>query len=96
MARIAWSREALNDLSRLRDFLVEKNPRAAIMAIAAIREGVLMLERFPAAGRMTPSGGPKMREWLIPYGNTGYVVRYEIDGDRVRIAAIRHMREGRL
>jgi plasmid stabilization system protein ParE len=87
--------EALEDLSRLYAFLVTKSPGAATNAIAAIRHGVLELERFPAAGRLTPTGGPRQREWLISYSNSGYVVRYEIDGDTVIVAAVRHMRENR-
>ena len=95
MARAAWSLEALEDLSRLYAFLVTKSPRAAIEAITSIREGILELAQFPAAGRLPPTGDPRQREWLIFYSNSGYVVRYEIDGDSVTIAAIRHMRENR-
>jgi plasmid stabilization system protein ParE len=95
VARITWSREALRDLSRFHDFLLEKNPRAAADAVAAIRESVGMLEKFPAAGRMTATGDPSIREWVVPFRNAGYVLRYEVDGAKITIAAIRHMREGR-
>jgi plasmid stabilization system protein ParE len=33
------------------------------------------------------------REWVIAFGDSGYVARYRIDGDVVTILAIRHQKE---
>jgi len=35
----------------------------------------------------------EFREWLIDFGDSGYVARYHIDGDAVTILAIRHQKE---
>jgi plasmid stabilization system protein ParE len=93
MRRANWSAPALADLSRLRDFLFAKNPRAATEAITAIREAVQFLEQFPAAGRLVFTDDPHVREWIVPFSNAGYVLRYGTDGDRVTVLRVRHMRE---
>ncbi len=36
---------------------------------------------------------PDYREWLIPFGQAGYLVLYRLDGDCVVLLAIRHGRE---
>jgi plasmid stabilization system protein ParE len=33
------------------------------------------------------------REWAIPFGASGYLVIYRIDGEKVVILRVRHMRE---
>lgn len=33
------------------------------------------------------------REWVIPFGDSGYVARYRIEGETVTILAVRHQRE---
>lgn len=30
------------------------------------------------------------REWLVDFGDSGYVVRYRIDSDAITILAVRH------
>lgn len=35
----------------------------------------------------------EFREWLIGFGNSGYIVLYRFDGDRVSILAVRHQKE---
>ncbi|ALQ96008.1 plasmid stabilization protein (plasmid) [Xylella fastidiosa] len=32
-------------------------------------------------------------EWLIDFGDSGYVAHYRIDGDTVTILAVRHQKE---
>jgi plasmid stabilization system protein ParE len=36
---------------------------------------------------------PEYREWLIDFGDSGYVAMYRLAGDRVVILAVRHQRE---
>lgn len=88
-----WTPNAQANLSRLRDFLIEKNPGAAQRAIAAIRDGVKMLEEFPRAGRPAEGEEGGVRDWIIHFGRQGYKVRYLNDEGRIVILAIRHMRE---
>ena len=33
------------------------------------------------------------REWIIDFGDSGYVARYCIDSERVTILAVRHQKE---
>jgi plasmid stabilization system protein ParE len=33
------------------------------------------------------------REWVIDFGDSGYVARYRIDADRATILAVRHQKE---
>ncbi|MEZ0472915.1 hypothetical protein [Luteimonas salinilitoris] len=35
----------------------------------------------------------EFREWLIGFGNSGYVALYRFDGDSVSILAVRHQKE---
>jgi len=34
-----------------------------------------------------------MREWLIDFGNSGYVALYRIEGNTISILAVRHQKE---
>jgi plasmid stabilization system protein ParE len=52
------------------------------------------LQDFPYACRKAGEGhDPFLRELLIGFGGTGYVVLYRIDEDTVTVAAVRHQRE---
>jgi len=93
MARVIWAPQAFGDLVRLRRFLATENPRAAMAAMAAIRRRVQDLVLFPHSGRFVHEGDESLREWLVPFSNSGYVVLYEVRGNDVTIARVRHMRE---
>lgn len=84
---------AIRDLQRLRDFLRPKNPDAARRAGEAIRQGVRILGAQPRLGRMVDDLPEEFREWLIDFGDSGYVARYHVDDDAVTILAIRHQKE---
>ena len=80
-------------MQRLRDFLQPKDADAARRAGQAIRQGVMMLGRYPRMGRMVEDLPEDYREWLIDFGDSGYVARYRVDANAVTILAIRHQRE---
>lgn len=44
-------------------------------------------------GRLVDGLPEQYREWLIEFGDSGYVARYRIDGDTVAILAVRHQKE---
>ncbi|MGH8209670.1 MAG: type II toxin-antitoxin system RelE/ParE family toxin [Steroidobacteraceae bacterium] len=92
MAQVVYSRRALADLERLADFLREEAPRSAVAAISVIVDGVNILARHPLVGRRCEPG---LRELVISYGKTGYVVLYSLEAreDVALILAIRHQRE---
>ncbi len=92
MARITYAPAAVLDLERLRDFLAEHDPEAALAAAEAIVEAVSVLERHPLIGRPAEAG---MRELVIARGRAGYVALYDWLEliDTVVILAVRHQRE---
>jgi plasmid stabilization system protein ParE len=93
MPRLIWTDRALVDMGRLAQFLRPKSPRAAKAAIDAIRQGVRLLEAFPEAGRPVDNMEPVYRELPIGFAASGYYVYYRVDGDMVRILAVRRARE---
>jgi len=93
MPRVIYVPAAIRDIERLRRFLRPMSPDAARRAGEAIRQGVKMLGAHPRIGRLIEDLPEQYREWLIDFGDSGYVVRYRIDGDVVAILAVRHQKE---
>ena len=93
MPRLIWSQHALLDMQRLQRFLAEKSPDAAKRAVAAIRQGVKTLALQPGVGRPVEDMEPGYREWMIDFGNSGYVALYHFDGQTAVILALRHQKE---
>jgi len=93
MPRLIWSRPALLDVQCLYRFLAEKNVEAAKRAVKTIREGVKILADHPEIGRSAESMEPEYREWLIDFGDSGYVALYRYDGYVAVIVAVRHQNE---
>ena len=92
MAELIYSEQALVDLERLSDFLVETDLPAAEESISLITDAVMILKRHPYIGRPTKG---ILRELFISRGNSGYVALYcfEEINDTVLILAVRHQRE---
>ena len=80
-------------MQRLYRFLAEKNTGAAKRAVKSIREGVKVLAHQPAVGRPVEDMEPEFREWLIDFGDSGYIALYRYDGETAVILAVRHQRE---
>jgi plasmid stabilization system protein ParE len=93
MPQVIFAPRAIRDLQRLRNFLRSRNADAARRAGDAIRQGVKILGAHPRLGRMVDDLPDEFREWLIDFGDSGYVVRYRIDEAAVTILAIRHQKE---
>jgi len=93
MPRLIWWPAALRDVQRLHRFLVGKNADAAKRAVRAIRAGVQILQIQPGVGRPAEDMDPEFREWLIDFGDSGYIALYRFDGDTALILAVRHQRE---
>jgi toxin ParE1/3/4 len=92
--KLIVSRAALADLERLHAFLTDKNKAAADRAAAALIAAMQSLDSFPERGR--PSG-KDMRELVVPFGGSNYVLRYACarDTDEVIILRVWHGREDR-
>jgi plasmid stabilization system protein ParE len=93
MPRLIWSPPALRDVHRLYRFLSSKNADAARRAAKAIRDGVKVLASQPELGRHANGMEPAYREWLIDFGDSGYVAFYRLEGQAVVILAVRHQKE---
>ncbi len=93
MRKIVWSPKALNDVARLRRFIQAVNPDAARRAVTVIRAGVKMLREHHEMGRPMHDLGAGIREKLVGFGASVYVIRYRIKGNEILIAAILHGRE---
>lgn len=93
MPRLIWTPAALLDLQRLYRFLAEKNVGTAKRGVRAIREGMKVIIKQPGIGRPVEDMEPEFREWLIDFGESGYVVLYRYDGENAAVLAVRHQRE---
>lgn len=93
MSRLIWSPSALLDVQRLYRFLAPQNLDAAKRAVKAIRQGVNVLEQQPGVGRPVETMDDTFRDWIIDFGDSGYVVRYRVDQESVTILAVQHQKE---
>lgn len=93
MPRVRYAPGAIRDLQRLREFLRPKNPIAARRAAETIIKAVQVLGLQPRIGRPIEDLPEEFREWVIDFGDSGYVARYRIDADAVTILAVRHQKE---
>jgi plasmid stabilization system protein ParE len=92
MAQVVYSARSLTHIERAFEFLLDKNPTAAIQAVEAIQSAVDNLQAHPMIGRRIEG---ELRELVISYGQTGYLAlyRFVVAQDEVRILALRHQRE---
>ncbi|MGH8460460.1 MAG: type II toxin-antitoxin system RelE/ParE family toxin [Stenotrophobium sp.] len=93
MSQVKFAPAALRDLERLRVFLHARNPAAAKRAAIKITKAVQVLGDYPQIGRPAEELGENYREWLIDFGDSGYVALYRIDTDCVAVLALRHQKE---
>ena len=92
--RLRYTTEFYEDLDRITDFLIDYDPDLAERAIVAIDKALTILKDFPLIARAVSADQPMLRELVIPFGSSGYVVLFRIDGkDAISVAAIRHQRE---
>ncbi|WP_348751579.1 type II toxin-antitoxin system RelE/ParE family toxin [uncultured Aquincola sp.] len=97
--RVEFTSEADEDLVRLFDFLLDQAQTSeeamrAYDAVSAIREVAqrhlsITPYSYRKAGRR-----PTLRELIIPFGATGYVLRFDIRSpELVLVIGVRHQRE---
>lgn len=93
MPQVKYAPSAIRDLQRLREFLRSKNPGLAQRAAETIMKAVQVLGLQPQIGRPVDDMPDEYREWVIDFGDSGYVARYRFDGEAVIILAVRHQKE---
>jgi len=92
VAQVIYSAEALADLERVGEFLLEQAPQSAPQALGRVLDAVVILADHPLIGRRAEG---ELRELVISHGNSGYLALYRFDPvrDVVRLLRIRHQRE---
>jgi addiction module RelE/StbE family toxin len=92
LVRIVFAPQAVDDLGRLTDFLIESDKNTALATIELIEEAVEILVKHPLIGRLCDS---HLRELVISRGKSGYVALYSFEEAKktILINAIRHQRE---
>jgi plasmid stabilization system protein ParE len=93
MPQVRFAPPAIRDLERLREFLRPMSPIAAKKAGEVIVKAVQVLGLQPQLGRPIEDMPEEFREWVIDFGDSGYVARYRIDSDAVTLLAVRHQKE---
>ena len=88
--RLQFTSSATRDLSRVRDFIAEKAPQAAIRASRRLGRTIRHLRDHPELGRPLEEL-PEVRELVAG----DYIVRYTIGDETVTILRIWHGRETR-
>ena len=81
------------DLYRLAEFIVEKNPRAALRLGETLRNAILSLDEMAERGR--PGPRKDLRELVVRFGRSRYIVRYAVREREVIVTRIWHGRERR-
>jgi toxin ParE1/3/4 len=92
--KVVWRERALEDISRLYNFLFEKNEEAATKAALVILRGSSLLEESSRLGRPMADGTDR-RELFIPFGSGFYVLRYFLMKGTIIIVRVWHGRESR-
>ena len=92
---IVFSPDAVEGIERLRSFLEQASPATTQRAMAAILTAIERLTEFPSLGMST--GDADIRQIVIRFGASGYIVRYAVmvEGGDILITRIWHGREAR-
>jgi len=91
--KVRYSREAVHDLRRLREFIEIKNPRAAEKAASTILNGIAQLKEFPLLGtKVDRAPNPEVVRDLV-MGN--YLARYLVHEGEIYVLRVWHHREDR-
>lgn len=92
MIELVYGEQALLDLERLSDFLLDADPQAAQETTQLIFDALEILVQHPEIGRKVKLG---QRELVISRGRTGYLALYRFlpHLDCVLVLAVRHQRE---
>lgn len=91
---VRFTRSAREDLKRLYRFLLEQDIAAARKAFESLTKATELLKEFPFSCRKAEAANPLLRELVVPFGEAGYVMLFEIENRQtVTILAVRHQRE---
>jgi toxin ParE1/3/4 len=89
--KLIFSRSAVGDLIRLREFIAQHSPSAAQRISERLRGAIVELINHPQIGRPVPDVPGEIRELI--FGK--YVVRYEVRSQRLYVLRVWHGKENR-
>lgn len=91
---LKYTQSFYDDLDRLADFLIERDPDLVERALGAIQKALMILQDFPLMARRASADDPLLREFVVPFGSTGYVILFKVVSETsVIVLAVRHQRE---
>jgi plasmid stabilization system protein ParE len=90
--RIEWLNCAILDLQRFRDFIQPHNKEAAQRAVRIIRTAVAHIAANPRIGKPVEDL-PDYHDIVVPFGASGYLLRYRLQSDTIYIIALKHCKE---
>lgn len=94
---VRFTEQAQQDIERLYEWLLQRAQgdfSVAERALQAIGDAITVLELAPLSCRKADPGGAFLRELVIDFGASGYVLLFEIeDSQTVTVLAVRHQRE---
>ncbi|MGR9134948.1 type II toxin-antitoxin system RelE/ParE family toxin [Rhizobium leguminosarum] len=91
---LKYTQTFYEDLDRLADFLIERDPDLAERAINAIPKALMILQDFPLMAKRASADDPLLRELVVPFGSAGYVILFKVLSETsVIVLAVRHQRE---
>lgn len=93
MRPVVVSRPAARDVDRLEDWLMARNPGAAIRAGVLLREAFASLSTLPE--RTIHVDGSEQRQLVRRFGKGTYVIRYVIRPEAIIVTRVWHSLEDR-
>lgn len=91
---IRYAKAALDDFQRLHAFLDKVDSNAAIRAVETLYDSISDLKNHPGLGRPYDVSR-HVREFVVKYKKTAYIIRYQTSDDAILILRIWHARENR-
>ncbi len=82
--QVIWSPSSLRQIEEIHDYIAGDNPAAAVKMAELLYQAGESLDTLPHRGRPVP--GTRMRELIV----RPYIIRYQVDGNRVLIVRVRH------
>ncbi len=93
--KLIYSSDAIEDLTRLREFIEKFNPPAARRIAAELIQRIDQLRSFPEIGRILEPPQPLNNKIIRDFSFGKYIVRYVCSSEAVIVLRIWHHYEDR-
>lgn len=92
MPQVRLTEQAVSDIARLTSFYRKNSEKAYREAVKALREAIGKIRKYPEIGRPCLEY-PPYREWVIPFGSSGFIFLYVVSEKECLILAAKHQSE---